>query len=73
MSMLAARRTWKICVEQGKFARRRGDKLKTCPSFHNPDMTASWRIGWRDEDDRLKRIITERAAKGKFRRRARAR
>lgn len=69
----AERRTWQICVEQGRFARKRGDKLKTCPPFRNPDMTASWRIGWHDEDDRLKRIIAERTAKGTCRRRARAR
>jgi len=46
---------WHRIAEEGRGARAAGLKIEDCPPFRDDDMTASWRIGWRDEDERRAR------------------
>jgi hypothetical protein len=40
-----------LAVREGRASRRCGLKLSDCPPFKSDDLTASWRIGWRAEDE----------------------
>ena len=46
---------WDKAKADGKAARAAGQRVDQCPPFINPDLEASWKMGWRWENERRKR------------------
>jgi len=48
-------RVWDSCVREGRICHRIGRRLEDCPRFKDPDMAASWCMGWRYADEERRR------------------
>jgi hypothetical protein len=51
------RQVWQSMIVEGGTCRRLGLPLDyvSCKLLRDPDMQASWRMGWRAEDERIKK------------------
>jgi hypothetical protein len=57
-------KVWDYCVMDGRNCRRIGIPLRDCPAFQNNDMTVSWRMGWRQQDEWMKERKQRRTDRG---------